>query len=226
MQRKQEERQEDSSKASDLPRRQMKAKEFSKRKRDNSHHREKNLTEETRDEGREREEKRREELLLIIRPKNAKQKQSRSRKCRITKHTSRGAVLCAVQCFTRMEHHATAAEQTGTPLIGTYHRRGEYKKQEIVAQARPWRRQKKRHRSATKKNILPFSVSARRFGFGPSPFPARLVIVEGGPAESSGRLVGFSKNPRFRFFPTLHNQRTAALNATLLLQLFYFYFLY
>jgi len=37
----------------------MKAKEFSKRKRDNSHHREKNLTEETRDEGREREEKRR-----------------------------------------------------------------------------------------------------------------------------------------------------------------------
>jgi hypothetical protein len=28
----------------------MKAKEFSKRKRDNSHHREKNLTEETRDE--------------------------------------------------------------------------------------------------------------------------------------------------------------------------------
>jgi len=57
MQRKQEERQEESSKPSDLPRRQMKAKEFSKRKRDNSHHREKNLTEEKRDEGREREEK-------------------------------------------------------------------------------------------------------------------------------------------------------------------------
>jgi hypothetical protein len=32
------------------------------------------------------------------------------------------------------------------------------------------------HRSA-QKNILPFSVFARRFGFGPSPFPARLVIV-------------------------------------------------
>jgi len=41
----------------------MKTKELSKRKRDNSHHREKNLTEETRDE---REEKRREELLLLL----------------------------------------------------------------------------------------------------------------------------------------------------------------
>jgi hypothetical protein len=72
----------------------MKTKELSKRKRDNSHHREKNLTEETRDE---REEKRR--ASLIIRPRNAKQKQGRSRKCFVTNHTSRGAALCAVHCL-------------------------------------------------------------------------------------------------------------------------------
>jgi hypothetical protein len=91
-------------------------------------------------------------------------------------------------------------QQTGTPLIGTYHRRGESKKQELVAQARPWRRQKKRI-DLHKKNILPFSVSARRFGFGPSPFPARLVIVVVGSSRAlGGGFVGFSKNPRFRFF--------------------------
>jgi hypothetical protein len=58
--KKQDERQElSSSKTSNLPRRQMKTKELSKRMRDNSHHREKNLTEETRD-------KREEESFLLL----------------------------------------------------------------------------------------------------------------------------------------------------------------
>jgi hypothetical protein len=130
MQRKQEERQEESSKAWDLPRRQMNTKELSKRKRDNSHHREKNLTEETR-EKEEREEK---SFFLLLGRKNAKQKQSRSRKCFVTKHTSASRADHCLQEWNTMQQ-----QQTGTPLIGTYHRRGEYKKQKIVAQARPWR---------------------------------------------------------------------------------------
>jgi hypothetical protein len=107
--------------------------------------------------------------------------------------------------------HQQQQQQTGTPLIGTYHRRGECKKQEIVAQAHPWRRQKKRI-DLHKKNILPFSVSARRFGFGPSRFPARLVIVVGSSRALGGRRVrGISKEPPVPVLPTLHSQRTASL---------------
>jgi hypothetical protein len=69
--------------------------------------------------------------------KNAKQKKSRTRKCFVTKHTSRGAALRADHRL--QEWNTMQQQQTGTPLIGTYHRRGEYKKQKIVAQARPWR---------------------------------------------------------------------------------------
>jgi hypothetical protein len=99
-------------------------------------------------------------------------------------------------------------KQTGTPLIGTSHRREEYKKQEIVAQSRHWRRQKKRI-DLHKKNILPFSVSARRFGFGPLPFPARLVVVVGSSKHWAVRWI--FKEPPVPVLPILHNQRTAAL---------------
>jgi hypothetical protein len=86
-------------------------------------------------------------------------------------------------------------QQTRTPLIGTYHRRGEYKKQEIVAQARPWRRQKKRIDLHKKNILLPFPVSARRFGFGPPPFPARLVIVVVGSSRALGGSLNFQRTP-------------------------------
>jgi len=47
-----------------------------------------------------------------------------------------------------------------------------------------------------KKNILPFSVSARRFGFGPSPFPARLVIVVRGSSRAlGGGSLAFQRTP-------------------------------
>jgi hypothetical protein len=80
----------------------MKTKELSKRKRDNSHYREKNLTEETRDE---REEK---GFFLLL----GRKTQNRNRAevgvfCYQTHIERRGFVCCSL--LTRMEHHAAAA---------------------------------------------------------------------------------------------------------------------
>jgi hypothetical protein len=100
-----------------------------------------------------------------------------------------------------MEHHAAAAAAADWNSADRYVSPTEENTKSRKSSRKPARGDGRRSASiCTKKNILPFSVSARRSGFGPSPFPARLVIVVGSSRALGGGFVGFSKNPRFRFF--------------------------